>query len=71
MHAYASAFGCRDLALIYPTQEHSATVDTKFRLPGAAGAAAEVHVLAVDVGDDALSVRMGGGPAALVQLFKG
>lgn len=70
MHAYASAYRCKDLALIYPWDELAAMTQAEFRLPEGYGGAATVHVLAVDVNDDALPLRLGEGPAALVKLFR-
>lgn len=69
MHAYASAFRCHELALIYPWDEPAAVAPVVFELPEAHGRAAMVHVLGVDVGDDALPLRLGQGPQALTRLF--
>jgi len=69
MHAYASAFRCHELALIYPWDAFTAMTHAVFRLPEAQGGAATVHVLGVDVDDDALPLRLGEGPPALRGLF--
>jgi 5-methylcytosine-specific restriction enzyme subunit McrC len=61
MHAYATAFRCTDLALIYPWRSDLAgTVETEFHLPLARGRLATLRVVCVDVHDDALPVRLGG-----------
>lgn len=70
MHAYASAFQCRDLALIYPWDAQDQVTEAIFHLPGMEGRRTTVHVLGVDVGDDALPIRVGMGPPALTKLFR-
>jgi 5-methylcytosine-specific restriction enzyme subunit McrC len=67
MHAYASAFQCNDLALVYPW--HDALVDTAgaaFRLPGVNGLSAVVSVLCLDVHDDELPLRLGCWPGTSI-----
>ncbi|SFL90650.1 McrC family protein [Variovorax sp. OV329] len=62
MNAYATAFRCSELALIYPRHDGiTAAVDTEFRLPpvNVNGTSATVRVLGVDVDDDRLPLRMG------------
>ncbi|GAB3775295.1 hypothetical protein GCM10028796_50950 [Ramlibacter monticola] len=70
LHAYASAYRCRELALIYPMQQTSFTAETRLLLPAVEGWAATVHVLGIDIGDDALPLSMGRGPLELVRLFE-
>lgn len=66
MNAYATAFRCTELALIYPRHHGlTAAVDTEFLLPPVNGIAATVRVLGVDVDDDRLPLRMGD-PSGLV-----
>lgn len=63
MHAYASAFRCRELALVYPWRSELARAGgVEFRLPVVDGRAAVVTVLCLDVHDDALPVRLGRWP---------
>jgi 5-methylcytosine-specific restriction enzyme subunit McrC len=60
MHAYAAAFQCNDVALVYPWQPQSAaTTETKFHLPAYNGRPVVVRVLCIDVHDDALPLRVG------------
>lgn len=70
LHAYAGAFGCHELALIYPWDAPDRVVDATFRLPGREGRATTVHVVGVDVGDDAMPLRIGMGPSELTELFQ-
>ncbi len=64
MHAYAAAFECNDVALIYPWHSQSAsTTETEFHLPANNGRAVIVRVLCIDVHDDALPLRLGRWPA--------
>ncbi len=70
LHAYAAAYRCTDLALIYPWHtrlEHSK--ETRFGLPGSKGGPATVHILCVDVHDDALPLRRGADGGQLGALF--
>jgi 5-methylcytosine-specific restriction enzyme subunit McrC len=69
LHAYADAFQCHALGLIYPWEAPDRVTEATFRLPGPEGRATTVHVVGVDVGDDALRLRIGTGPAELVQLL--
>jgi 5-methylcytosine-specific restriction enzyme subunit McrC len=70
LHAYASVFQCHELALIYPREAPDRVTEVTFRLPGPEGRTTTVHVVGVDVGDDALPLRIGMGPTALTQLFQ-
>lgn len=70
MNAYATAFGCSELALIYPLHRGLKTaVDTEFRLPEINGVSARVHVLGVDVDDDRLPLRLGSSSGHIGQLL--
>lgn len=63
VHAYASAFQCHELALIYPWHAHLAqATHTEFRLPSINGRSPVVRVLCIDVNDDALPLRLGRWP---------
>ncbi|CAN7485957.1 McrC family protein [Rhizobacter sp. LjRoot28] len=65
MHAYASAFQCRELALIYPWRSELAqATGAEFRLPQVNGHAPVVTVLCLDVHDDALPLRVGRWPGS-------
>lgn len=60
MLAYAAAFRCERLALIYPWQPgliHEPS--NSLRLPELAGVAPILDIICIDVGDDALPVRSG------------
>lgn len=70
LHAYAGAFQCHELALIYPWVAPERVVEATIRLPSREGRAPTVHVVGVDVGDDAMPLRIGTGPVALAQLFQ-
>ena len=70
LQAYASAFQCHELALIYPWVAPDRVMEATFRLPARGGHATTVHVVGVDVGDDAMLLRIGTGPAELAQLFQ-
>ena len=70
LHAYASAFQCHELALIYPWVAPDRAMGATFRLPAWDGHVTTVHVVGVDVGDDAMLLRIGTGPAELAQLFQ-
>ena len=63
MHAYASAFRCHELALIYPWRAdlRPATVG-EFHLPTVEGRSPVVRVVCVDVHDDTLPARFGDWP---------
>jgi 5-methylcytosine-specific restriction enzyme subunit McrC len=64
MHAYATAFQCNDVALIYPWRPELAnTAEAEFHLPANNGRAAVVRVLCIDIHDDALPLRLGRWPA--------
>ncbi len=70
MNAYATAFRCAELALIYPRHGGlTAAVDTEFRLPPVNGISATVRVLGVDVDDDRLPLRMGGSSGFIGRLL--
>lgn len=63
IHAYASAYQCRELALIYPWHDSLAqAVGGEFRLPSIEGHSPVVRVLCLDVNDDALPFRLGQWP---------
>lgn len=65
MHAYASAYQCNELALIYPWR--SALADAaavEFRLPAVNGRSPVVTVICIDVHDDALPLRLGRWPGS-------
>ena len=65
MHAYASAFRCSDLVLIYPWRSALANAaGVEFRLPVDNGRSPVVTVLCIDVHDDALPLRLGRWPGA-------
>jgi 5-methylcytosine-specific restriction enzyme subunit McrC len=70
LHAYASAFQCHELALIFPWTAPDRVMEATFRLPAQDAGATTVHVVGIDVGDDAMPLRIGRGPAELVQLFE-
>jgi 5-methylcytosine-specific restriction enzyme subunit McrC len=70
LHAYASAFQCHELALIYPWAPADRAADVTFHLPARDGRQTIVHVVGVDVGDDAMPLRIGTGPTALTCLFQ-
>jgi 5-methylcytosine-specific restriction enzyme subunit McrC len=65
MLAYASAFQCRELALIYPWRSELAeTTSAEFRLPVVNGHTPVVTVVCLDVHDDALPLRIGRWPGS-------
>ena len=65
MHAYASAFECGELALIYPWRsELVQVVGAEFRLPMINGRVPVVTVLCLDVDDDSLALRVGRWPGS-------
>lgn len=67
MHAYASAFQCSELALIYPWRSELAqAAGAEFRLPPVKGHSPVVTVLCLDVHDDALPLRVGRWPGSSV-----
>ena len=70
LHAYASVFQCHELALIFPWAASDQATEATFLLPGRGGRATTAHVMGVDVGDDAMPLRIGTGPADLAQLFQ-
>ena len=60
MHAYAAAFGCGELALIYPWHEGlSESRETSFDLPVRNGSSPRVSVVCIDVRSDRFSVLRG------------
>jgi 5-methylcytosine-specific restriction enzyme subunit McrC len=70
MNAYATAFRCTELVLIYPWHSgFTAAADTEFRLPSVNGVSATVRVLGVDVDDDRLPLRMGGASGLVGRLL--
>jgi 5-methylcytosine-specific restriction enzyme subunit McrC len=61
MHAYAAAYRCSDLALIYPWHsEMVRATDTEIQLPDIDGVRSVVRLLCVDVHDEGLPMRLGG-----------
>ena len=60
LHAYAVAYQCDELALIYPWHEGLAdSRETAFQFAERAGRRATLHVVCVDVAGSALSVLRG------------
>jgi 5-methylcytosine-specific restriction enzyme subunit McrC len=58
LHAYASVFGCIELALIYPWDDHLTEArETVFHLPATGGAVPHLTVFAVDLGEESLPLR--------------
>jgi 5-methylcytosine-specific restriction enzyme subunit McrC len=63
MHAYASAFGCSELQLIYPWHANLARAQTsQIRLPPVHGEAPTLGVNCIDVHADELPLRVGQWP---------
>lgn len=70
INAYATAFRCTELALIYPRHDGiTAAGYTEFRLPPVNGTSATVRILGVDVDDDRLPLRMGSSSGFIGQLL--
>lgn len=70
MNAYATAFRCSELALIYPLHRGlKAAIDTEFRLPQVNGISASIRVLGVDIDDDRLPLRVGSSSGHIGQLL--
>jgi 5-methylcytosine-specific restriction enzyme subunit McrC len=69
LHAYASAYQCPELALIYPVEGDNVDGDTRFLVPAIGGGAATIHVIGIDIGDDSLPLSFGRGPRELVRLL--
>lgn len=69
LHAYASAYRCRELALIYPMEGSCVAPNARFLLPSLEGKPVSIHVLGTDIGHDELPLIMGSGPPELAQLF--
>lgn len=66
MHAYASAFQCRELALVYPWRRGLAdATPSEFRLPAINGRHPLVTVICIDVNDNAMPVRLGRWPGSV------
>lgn len=59
MNAYAAAFRCSELALIYPSTGVDAGSSAEYRLPMAGGIRPTVHVFGIDVQADGLPLRLG------------
>jgi 5-methylcytosine-specific restriction enzyme subunit McrC len=60
MHAYAAAYRCTDLALLYPWHAGlKDSVETRFDLPAIGEVRPRVHVLCVDVGQDGFPLIRG------------
>lgn len=69
MHAYAAAFQCTELALLYPWRnELAGAIDADIRLPAIGGRSPIVKVLCIDVDDDALPLRFGCWPGTTMDL---
>jgi len=67
MHAYASAYRCPELSLVYPWHSGLANVsDTEFRLPSSNGLSPVVTVICIDISDDELPTRIGRWPGTHV-----
>ncbi|MEO5669743.1 MAG: hypothetical protein ABIR26_03530 [Ramlibacter sp.] len=72
LHAYAAAFKCKDLALIYPWHSRlGRSIETRYELPGSEGVVTTVHILCVDVNDDALNLTRGSKGGRVGNLFLG
>jgi 5-methylcytosine-specific restriction enzyme subunit McrC len=68
--AYAAAFQCADVALIYPWHAGLELAKaTVIRLPDQSGRTVRLHVLAIDVGENGLPARIGGNAPHLGRLF--
>jgi 5-methylcytosine-specific restriction enzyme subunit McrC len=58
--AYAAAYSCGRIALVYPWHhEHAGSRDTAFELPGLACGAPRLDIICLDVDDEALAIRSG------------
>jgi hypothetical protein len=72
MLAYSAAYRCTDLSLIYPwRRELVSSEETTFHLPMTSGRRPVVRVLCIDVQDDALPLRIGGGEGAVSAILSG
>jgi 5-methylcytosine-specific restriction enzyme subunit McrC len=61
MHAYAAAYDCANVTLIYPWYAELARArETSFEIRPEGGETATVTVMCVDVGSDAFTLRRGG-----------
>ncbi len=70
MNAYAAAYGCEEVTLIYPWHEGlEGAHPTLYRLPPAGGREVNLHVVGVDVGMDGLPFRMVAGDSRLGRLL--
>lgn len=68
--AYAAAYRCGDVALIYPWHAGLRVArETVLELPSTRGAAVRLHVVVVDVGAAELPLRLGSATPWLGQLF--
>lgn len=71
MHAYAAAFGCRNLALIYPWhRELDSSCETGFQIPRPEGGTVSIDVLCIDVSSDSLPLVRGAGAPEFGPLLK-
>jgi 5-methylcytosine-specific restriction enzyme subunit McrC len=71
MHAYAAAFQCEHLSLIYPWHDGlRAARDTAFELPSNGALRPVVSVLCLDVHADTLVLRRGGGASGFGPVFQ-
>lgn len=61
MHAYASAFPCRDMYLVYPWHPGlDKARETSLRMTTVAGTSVSLHVVCLDITDDGFKPRSGG-----------
>lgn len=59
LHAYASVFGCRQIALVYPWTDHLVKAGTTiFDFEGLCGNGPQLTVLALDIQNESLSIRL-------------
>lgn len=60
MAAYASSYGCEELALLYPwCAELSRALETEIRVVGAAGKSVVFRIVCIGVEDDAMPIYLG------------
>jgi 5-methylcytosine-specific restriction enzyme subunit McrC len=72
MHAYASAFECKEIVLLYPWHSELAhSKETAFNLPNSAKAPPVVHVACIDLYKEPFAVRRGSNAGAFGLLFSG
>lgn len=72
MHAYAAAFGCQDLALIYPWHSGlNGSRETTFVLPRSGNLQPRVSILCVDLESDLFLAKRGARASAFGELLAG